>query len=136
MTGAANHAVSCPLKSSTAARLLEVLTLPKFSATLQVSRLGFPSSTDRVVSAVGWGNDATEGKYWIVRNSGGEFWREQEYIRVKDGWFSNLALGQQCAGCAKASMEAMSACGDTSMIGQFGVFRFGQGSRGEQEQRR
>ena len=58
---------------------------------------GFSLSNDRVVFVVGWGNDASEGKYWIVCNSGREFWREQEYIRVKAGWFSNLALGQQCA---------------------------------------
>ena len=53
---------------------------------------------------------------------------------------STSALVQQscfgtavCVGCAKTSMEAMSVRGDTSMIGQFGVFRFGQGSCGEQE---
>ena len=51
---------------------------------------------------------------------------------------STSALVQQscfgtavCVGCAKTSMEAMSVRGDTSMIGQFGVFRFGQGSCGE-----
>ena len=31
---------------------------------------GFSLSTDRVVFVVGWSNDASEGKYWIVRNSG------------------------------------------------------------------
>ena len=54
---------------------------------------GFSLSTDRVVSVGGWGNDATEGKHWIVRNS----WREQGYIRVKAGWFCIRAMGQQCA---------------------------------------
>ena len=58
---------------------------------------GFPLSTDRVVFVVGFGSDASEGKHWIVHNSGRGFWREQECIRVKAGWFSNLALGQQCA---------------------------------------
>ena len=57
---------------------------------------GYSLSTDHGVSVVGWGNDVTEGKYWIVRYSWGEFWGEQRDIRVKAGWFSNPALAQQC----------------------------------------
>ena len=33
--------------------------------------------TDHVVSVVGWGTDADEGLYWLVRNSWGENWGEQ-----------------------------------------------------------
>jgi cathepsin X len=49
---------------------------------------------DHVVSVVGWGTDATAGKYWIVRNSWGEYWGEMSYIRVQ---FGALALEDQCA---------------------------------------
>jgi len=51
-------------------------------------------STDHVVSVVGWGTDATEGFYWTVRNSWGEYWGEMSYIRVATG---ALALEQGCA---------------------------------------
>ena len=55
---------------------------------------GFSLSTDHVVSIVGWGTDASDGQYWIVRNSWGEYWGEQGFVRVK---FGALALERSCA---------------------------------------
>ena len=43
----------------------------------------YNTTTNHAISLVGWGNDATYGDYWILRNSWGSSWGEGGYMRIQ-----------------------------------------------------
>lgn len=43
---------------------------------------GAYTTTNHAIALVGWGHDATEGDYWILRNSWGSSWGEGGYMRI------------------------------------------------------
>jgi len=52
----------------------------------------YASKADHVVAIVGWGYDQTWGDYWIIRNSYGEDWGEDGYMRI-EAKSSHIACG-------------------------------------------
>lgn len=47
---------------------------------------GHPTETNHIVAIVGWGACPKTGKkYWIVRNSWGQYWGEMGYMRLEMG---------------------------------------------------
>ena len=60
-----------------------------------VSTVAVPGQdTDHVLSVVGRGEDASQGRYWIVRYSWGEYCDELSYVRVV---FGALNVESQCS---------------------------------------
>ena len=69
------------------------------------------------VQLVGYGTDAKDGDYWIVRNSWGGTWGEAGYIRLKRtpatecGTNSSPLSGVACVGDGVSEQNVCGQCG-------------------------
>jgi cathepsin L len=74
---------------------------------------------NHAVQLVGYGTDASEGDYWIVRNSWGSRWGENGYIRLKReanppcGTDSTPLMG---TGCVDDGNDVLKVCGQCGIL--------------------
>ena len=81
---------------------------------------------DHVINVVGWGNDASKVKYWILQNYWGDYWEEMRYIRVDFGslhvedeeiWdFYEVTRGEPCVQRRPTEFWTREQDGKTSLI--------------------
>ena len=51
---------------------------------------------DHVVAISGYGTDAKDGDYWIVRNSWGRYWGEDGWFKIARGT-NNMGIEESCS---------------------------------------
>merc|ERR1711997_717417 len=74
---------------------------------------------NHAVQLVGYGTDASEGDYWIVRNSWGSSWGENGYIRLKReanppcGTDNTPLMG---TGCVDDGNDVLTVCGQCGVL--------------------
>ena len=66
-------------------------------------RVLFPMA-NHILSIVGWGHDATNGDYWILRNSWGTYWGEGGFAKIKMHG-QNLGVEGSCSWASPTKMK-------------------------------